>query len=120
MSVVLLPRSSDPDGKAQAQLKLAACIDDPFAAVMVVSGEGAAIDKVIEVGSARAALDPLRRTVVWVRDPKVLDAKQKAAFAPAGVAAAFVGLDDKVKATLSAAKAAQKFWVEEAFTKAGG
>ncbi len=120
MSMVILPRSTDPDGKAQAQAKLSACIADPFAAVMIVSGEGPEIDAVIEVGSARASIAVLRRTVVWVRDVKVLDAKQKTAYAPAGIAAAFIGLNDQVVETLPAAKGAQKFWVEKAFTKAGG
>ena len=120
MTLVILPRSTQPDGKALAQAKLEMCIADAYAAVMIVNGEGPAIDTVIEVGCARASLDPLRRTVVWVRDVKVLTAKQKADFAGAGVAAAFIGLKDKVVDSLTAAKGAQKYWVEKAFTKAGG
>ncbi|HTF89489.1 MAG TPA: hypothetical protein VK843_13840 [Planctomycetota bacterium] len=120
MSVVLLPRAGDPDGIALAQAKLSACIEDPFSAVMIVSGESPDIDSVIEVGSARASLDPLRRTVVWVRDLDVLTAEQKADYAADGTVAAFVALNDKVAVRLKLVKAREKFWVEKAFTDAGG
>jgi hypothetical protein len=120
MSVVILQRSTDPNGTAEARAKLQACIDDPFATVMVVNGEGPEIDTVIEVGSARASLDPLRRTVVWARDVDVLTAAQRADLAPGATVAAFIGLNDKVAVRLTQAKAQQKFWVEKAFTDAGG
>ncbi|MEO6709521.1 MAG: hypothetical protein ABI054_03235, partial [Planctomycetota bacterium] len=99
---------------------LEACIDDPFSAVMIVSGEGPDIDTVIEVGSARASLDPLRRTVVWVRDLGVLTAEQQADYAADGTVAAFVALDDRVAVRLRLIRAREKFWVEKAFTDAGG
>jgi hypothetical protein len=120
VSVVLLPRASDPDGTALARAKLAECIGDKYAAVMIVNGEGPAIDAVVEMGSARAVLDPMRRTVVWLRDKSVLTKEQRDEYAPAGSAAVFIGLQDSVVETLSPAKGAQKYWVEKAFSKAGG
>ena len=120
MPIVILPRSTDPNGTADAQARLQLAIDGPFSAVMVVLGEGADIDRVVETGTTRADLDPSRRHLVWAPDPKVLTAEQIKNYSPDGEVAAFIGLDQEVKAALKLAQAQIGFYVEQAFTTAGG
>ena len=120
MPVTILPKSSDPDGTAEAQAKLKAEIDDPYSAVMIVLGEGVEINRVVEVGVARASLAPIRRRVVWAPDPAVLTDEQTDEYSPTGEVAAFVGLDNKTKTKLKLGKAQVSLYVEQAFTTAGG
>ena len=120
MAIVVLPKASDPNGKTDAQARLQAEIDDPFSAVMIILGEGPSINRVVEVGTARASITPLRRRVVWVPDPGVLTDDQTRAYSPNGEVAAFIGLDNKVSSRLAIAKAQIPIFVEQGFTKAGG
>ena len=120
MAIVVLPKSTDPNGTADAQARLQAEIDDPFHAVMIIQGEGPDINRVVEVGTARASIAPLRRRVVWAPDPDVLTDEQKEDYSPNGQVAAFIGLDNKVKQRLKLAQAQITAFVDQAFTMAGG
>ena len=120
MALTILPRKSDPNGTAEAQAKLKAEIENPFSAVMIVLGEGLPINKVVEVGTARASLAPLRRSLVWAPDTAVLTPKQLKNYSPKGEVSAFVGLDNEVSTRLKLAQSQIPFFVEEAFTNAGG
>lgn len=120
MPVTILPKSSDPNGITEAQARLKTEIDDPYAAVMVILGDGSDINRVVEVGVARASLSPLRRKVVWAPDVAVLTKEQMDDYSPNDEVAAFIGLDNKVKTRLKLGKAQVPFYVEQAFTTAGG
>ena len=122
MAIVILPTSSDSNGAADAQTRLQIEIDDPFTAVMIVQGMGPEVNRVIEVGSARASIPQviLRRRVIWIPDPAVLTSQQRRHFFAKGAAAAFIDLKNKVSSRLTLSKAQIAFYVEQAFTDAGG
>src|SRR5438105_3705429 len=105
----------------QAQAKLKAAIDDPYAAVMVLRGKQPDINLALEVCTARAALDPLRRTLVWASDDSVLTQGQRSDYFPEDkTVAAVIGLDDTVVATLDKDEAEIALAVEQAFSEGGG
>lgn len=120
MPLIILPKNTGPDSSQEAQAKLKAEIEDPYSAVMIINGEGPDVSKAIEMCTARAALNPLRRRVIWVPDITVLTDEQRQEYAPSGIAGVVIGLDDKVAATLTAEKAKVRIYIEEAFTKGGG
>lgn len=120
MPLIILPLASDPDGTASAQAKLKAEIDDPFASILLVQGTGSEINRVVEVATARASLSPLRRHIVWAPDLNVFTDEQRDDFFPDKTVAAAIGLDNKVKVRLNLAKAQIPFFIEQAYTKAGG
>jgi hypothetical protein len=120
MAIVVLPKTSDPNGTTDAQSRLQAEIDDPFSAVMIILGEGPPINRVVEVGTARASTAPLRRRVVWVPDTGVLTKQQLKDYSPAGEVAVFIGLDNTVKSRLALVQAQIPLMVEQGFTNAGG
>lgn len=120
MPVIILPRSTDQNGAAVAQTRLQSEIDDPYSAVMIVLGEGPEINRVVEVGVARASISALRRRIVWAQDVAVLTSEQREDYSPEGEVAAFIGLDNRVKKRLKIGKAQVPFYVEEAFTASGG
>lgn len=118
MSLIILPRNTGTDACIQAQNKLKAAIDDPLTVVMIVYGEGPEIEEALGICVARASVKSMIRQVVWVPDPTVLSAEQKAEYFESNKVAVAVGLNDKAAASLSKAKAAAKIYVEQAFLKA--
>lgn len=120
MAIIVLPKTTDPNGTADAQSRLKAEIDDPFSVVMIILGDGPSINRVVEVGTARASISPLRRRVVWVPDTGVLTQQQMQDYSPNGEVAVFIGLDNKVNSRLPLAQAQIAIFVEQGFTNAGG
>ena len=118
MSLIILPRDTGAEARAEAQSKLQAAIDDPLTVVMIVYGESPEIDEALQICVARASVKSMIRRVVWVPDPAVLSAEQKSKYTEANKVAVAVGLSDKAVASLTKAKASTKIFVEEAFLTA--
>lgn len=118
MLLTILPKSTDDGGAAAAQVKLQTLIDDVETVVMIVYGEGAEINRVIEIAVGRADVGPYIRRVVWCPDVTVLSAEQKSSYYSKNAAAVTVGLADKLAAALNLIRAQMPLQIELAFTKA--
>lgn len=120
MSLIIVPDATSSVDMNEAQRKFQAAIDDNYTVVVIVYGEGKAIDEVLEVACARAAANAPIRRVLWVRNAAVLTQQQRDAYSASNFPAIFVGLDDKVAAKLPLDKAKVRLYVDEAFSNAGG
>ena len=118
MSLIILPRDTGDDSRIEAQNKLNAAIDDPLTVVLIVYGEGPEIEEALEVCVARASIKDMIRRVVWVPDPEVLSADQKARYFQQNKVAVAVGLNDKAVGSLTKTQARGRLFVERAFVKA--
>lgn len=118
MALTTLPRSTDTNGTITAQIQLQTIIDDVLSIVMVIYGEGAEYDRIIDVVVGRATAKPEIRRVVWCKDVAVLSAAQKKSYFRNGKVAVAIGLSNKVDASLDIDEAQVGILVEEAFLKA--
>lgn len=118
MVLTILPKSTDDGGAAAAQVKLQTLIDDVETVVMVVYGEGAEINRVLEIAVGRADVEPYIRRVVWCPEVAVLSAEQKSSYYTKDAAAVTVGLADKLAASLNLTRAQMPLQIELAFAKA--
>ena len=120
MALIILPRNTGDDARAEAERKFKAAIEDPLTVLIVVYGEGPDVDKILEVCTARALVKAIIRRVVWVPDPDVLSKELKAKYWKKSWAAASIGLNDEVAEDLTTAKAKERIYVEQAFLHAEG
>ena len=118
MALITLPRSNDPGGATEAQVKLQAAIDDPLTVVMILYGEGPDVERALETCTGRALAMPAIRRVVWCPDPGVLSPQQKKSFFRANKAAVSIGLADSIAESLSLDDAQVRIDVEGAFLAA--
>ena len=118
MSLIVLPKNGDAEKAEKAQRKFEAAIDDPLTMLMVVYGENPDTDRILEVCCARASVKAAIRRVVWIPDPKVLSAKQRASYGPGTSAAASIGLENKIARRLTKSRAKVPIYVERAFLTA--
>ena len=120
MPQIILPRSGDPGGAAEAQIRLQSAIDAEFTVLMIIYGEGPDIERVIEVCDGRALAKPAIRRVVWCPDPTVLSADQKKNYFRKDKVAVSVGLSNILAEALPLEKAKARIFVEGAFLEAEG
>jgi hypothetical protein len=118
MAITILPRADDPGGAPAAQVQLQTIIDDVLTVVMVVYGEGADIERVIEVVVGRATAKPQIRRVVWCPDPTVLSVQQKKNYFRTNKVVVSIGLADKIAEALDGDEAQSGLCVEKAFASA--
>ena len=118
MSLIVLPKNDSPEKATEAQFKFEAAIDNPLTVLMVVYGQNEDTDRILEVCLARASVKAAIRRVVWIPDPTVLSAKQRASYGPKTSAAASIGLDNKIARRLTKSRAKVPIYVERAFLTA--
>ena len=118
MALIILPRSGNPGGATEAQIKLQAAIDDPLTVIMIVYGEGPEVEHALQTCAGRALAKPAIRRVVWCPDPEVLSVQQKKNVWQSGMGVVSVGLADKLADALTIKRAGVRLFVENAFITA--
>ena len=121
MSLIILPSGSERSVRSEARDKLQVAVDDPLTVIMIVYGpDDPLVRKVLEICTARATVKAALRKVVWVPDPTVLSAEQRAKYFKEDARAVSVGLDDKAAMFLDDDQAQTRLFVEKAFLTAEG
>jgi hypothetical protein len=115
MALTILPRDGEP---IAVQTQLQTIIDDVLTVVIVICGEDAGVDRVVEIAVGRATKKPDLRRVVWCPNCKLLSDEQLKRYFRKNKELTAIGLADKVAAALTIDEAQSGAEVELAFLAA--
>ncbi len=118
MLLIILPKNTGTEAVEEAQQKLDAEINNPLTVLMLIYGEGAEIDRAIQICTEAASVKPNIRKVISIPDHTVLTIEQKRRFMHPIKPVVSVGLNNEIAIALEVFESQEDVYVEEAFNSA--